>query len=305
MIAQNGMDPWLAQVYGTGATEDLEKTAQYMLLEKMAAAEGVDLSGLSPEQIDALAQQVSTDAGGADSAVSLPPEVLAEVQQLQAQGVPEEQILAALEQGGYLGGEAHAGEHGDSGHIPAEMLEQAGHIQAQQGAEPSAEMAKEAQAKFEEADFLGRVMAHSHHDEMRKIAEVDVAKETAEVAKKFPGLTHKVNQEGRGAVSRFMHGAGYRAAQGGRAIGNAAKFVGHHAAGPEGHRLSGGSNWKERAATWGTRAALTAGTAAAAKGVHHLATRDKGQEKTAGEQAIEQLAEIRAIELLREAGYDI
>ena len=104
------MDAWLSQVYGTGDNGgDLEKTAQHMMLSKLAEAEGIDLSDLSDEDLDALAQQVAGEGEGA------------------GEGTVEE------------GGEEEGGE-------------------------------EELQAKFAEADFLGRVMAHSYTNELQKIA---------------------------------------------------------------------------------------------------------------------------------------
>jgi len=105
------MDEWLANVYGTnaaGSENDLEKTAQAMMLEKLAESEGIDLSGLNEEQLDSLAQQVVSD------------------------------------------NEAQPGTAAPEAQVPA-------------GEE-------EAQAKFAEADFLGRVMAHSYTQELSKIA---------------------------------------------------------------------------------------------------------------------------------------
>lgn len=109
------MDAWLSQVYGTGNQGgDLEKTAQHMMLNKLAEAEGIDLSELSDEDLDSLAQQV-----------------------------------AGEEEGQY--------EEDDG----------------QEGGEEGGE--EELQAKFAEADFLGRVMAHSYTHELQKIAAEDGA----------------------------------------------------------------------------------------------------------------------------------
>ena len=113
------MDEYLAQIYGTGtgASDDLEKTAQAAMLQKLAEDEGIDLSGLSEEQLDALAQQVVSDQDGA--------------------AAPDDGAQAA--DNGVSAGDANAEE--------------------------------EAQAKFAEADFLGRVMAHSYTQELNKIAQ--------------------------------------------------------------------------------------------------------------------------------------
>ena len=129
------MDQYLAQIYGTasGASEDLEKTAQAQMLHKLAEDEGIDLSGLTDEQMDALAQQVISDQDG----------------------VPGEQATA---------------EEG----VSAE---------------------EEAQAKFAEADFLGRVMAHAYTQELQKIAEEETKKEEEKEKKMPPFMAAKKEEE--------------------------------------------------------------------------------------------------------------
>lgn len=108
------MNQFLAEYYGTGATsgnEDadaLEKMAQLTLLTKEAEEEGVDLSGLSDDEVMQLAEELYGEGGEAE-------------------------------------GEAEAEATGEE------------------------DMEKEAAAKFEEADFLGRVMAHSMWQELDNI----------------------------------------------------------------------------------------------------------------------------------------
>lgn len=117
------INEWLSEVYGTGSAgsgDDLEKTAQSMMLEKLAEQEGIDLSGLDGDQLNALAQQIISDAEG--------------MEQAPDDGAPSDEE-------------------------------------------------EEAQAKFAEADFLGRVMAHSYTQELNKIAEEAAA---AEGEKKVP-----------------------------------------------------------------------------------------------------------------------
>lgn len=133
------MDPWLAKVYGTAGGEaatDLEKTAQAMFLQKLAAQENIDLSQLSPEQQEALVQQILA-AGQQPTAPQGQP---------QPQGQPP---MQAAPQG-------QPQPQGDPSMDPAQVQEL---------------MMKEAQAKFEEADFLGRAMAHAYVNELEKIAE--------------------------------------------------------------------------------------------------------------------------------------
>ena len=105
------MDQFLAEYYGTGAADgmsyaddDIEKMAQLTLLTKEAAAEGVDLSAFSDEELLTMADDL------------------------------------------YGGGNED-------------------------------ELEKEAAAKFEEADFLGRVMAHSFEQE-----RFEIEKEAASLA---------------------------------------------------------------------------------------------------------------------------
>jgi hypothetical protein len=128
------MDPWLAQVYGTAGGEaatDLEKTAQAMFLQKLSAQENIDINQLSPEQQEQLVQQILMGQQ------AQPQQPQGQPQQAAPQGQPQPQ--------------------GDPSQMdPAQVQEL---------------MMKEAQAKFEEADFLGRAMAHAYVNELEKIAE--------------------------------------------------------------------------------------------------------------------------------------
>jgi len=139
------INEWLAEVYGTngsGSDNDLEKTAQAMMLQKLAEEEGVDLSGLDEEQLNALAQEIVQNA----------------------------EVIEAATSGGEGEGEPPAVEPN-----------------------PAAEE-EEAQAKFAEADFLGRVMAHSYTQELNKIAEEAAAAEEEEEKKE----TKKKEEEEEG-----------------------------------------------------------------------------------------------------------
>jgi hypothetical protein len=222
------MDQWLANIYGTGAAEDLEKTAQATLLQKLAEEEGIDLSGLDEEQLAALADQVLADDGQ---------------EQVDEDG-GQEQYADPVEQ--------------------EQML------------------AKEAQAKFEEADFLGRVMAHAYTQELEKI----------------------------GAV----HGAGYKAihhaSKGVRAVGKAAKRTGNLLAGggskeyrPGNHPLASHkdrkvlkSNAREAMKSHGARAGAVAAAGAAGYGAKKALSKEAS--------AFEKLAELRAAEILQAVGVD-
>jgi len=215
------MDQWLAQIYGTnGGGEDLEKTAQNMLLQKLAEEEGVDLSGLDEEQLQALAAEVLGDD--------------------QAQGEPTPEEIAAYQE---------------------------------------QEMAKEAQAKFEEADFLGRVMAHSYTQELEKIATV---------RESLGRAAEKVEHVGRKVTDTIGRGG----AAAGKGIGRAAKWTAGHVA--SGAKATGRHLMKHRG-----KYGLGAGAAGLAAGAE--ATRRHFKKEAS---AFEKLAEMRAAEILQANGVD-
>lgn len=185
------MDQWLANIYGTGGGEDLEKTAQAVMLQKLAEEEGVDISGLDEAQLEALAQEVLGDDGDVVQDGGIDPQ-----QQQQIEGgqpvVTEEQL------------------------------------------------AKEAQAKFEEADFLGRVMAHAYTQELEKIAASQEQEKTA--AFHAGGTPRSLGNRMRfGALKAKMKGraaledAGKKIRSGaGRAAEHVKKHKGTYAAGAAG-----------------------------------------------------------------------
>lgn len=256
------MDQFLADYYGTGnisETEDpdqLEKMAQLVMLEKMAEDEGIDLSGLSDDEVVALAGEVFED---------------------------------------------------------------------DEGIQPSSDqLEKEAAAKFEEADFLGKVMAHSMWNELdaiqkeakgygpgapaaqfdREVARIAKQKQQAAAAardaSKYEGAAAAGARKG-GATSpgrveaglrsmRQRAGAGAdRAKRGvvgaGKAVGRGAATAGKYVAK---HKLpfAGGAAGV---------AALTAGGLTA----RHLMKKREG-EKTSS--AFDSLADARAYEILQVNG---
>lgn len=176
------MNEWLAKVYNTGGAsqEDLEKIAQAEMAQQMAQNEGLSLGHLNEEQIAALGNEVL--GGGA------------------AGGQPGAQGAQPQGQGGQPGeGGGIDPSQIDPAQLTPEVMQQVEQVlanpalfrpeivqeaqaiqqvvQAQQGQQPqqpmaktAAERMKEAQEKFEEADFLGRVMAHSFNQEVEKIA---------------------------------------------------------------------------------------------------------------------------------------
>jgi hypothetical protein len=177
------MDPWLAQVYGTNNSnsEDLEKIAQAEMAQQMAQQEGIDLSGLSEEQIAALGHEVLGGAAPQQGAPqqAAPQQPGAQPQQGQPQQPGQEEPQEITEE---IFMQAQQILANPANHDPAlvqeaqaimQVVEQHQAQQAGQAPQPGQpEMAKvaEAQAKFEEADFLGRVMAHAFNQESEKIA---------------------------------------------------------------------------------------------------------------------------------------
>lgn len=138
------------------------------------------------------------------------------------------------------------------------------------GEEP--EMDKEAEEKFAEADFLGRVMAHSYTSEMDKIAA-----DPEMHGPKKPGLLRSA----------------------GRATKRGAKAYGHAMAGGK-----GSSGWKERVGgaagqrgkVWGARGGTAAGIGAATYAAHKM-------RKKSSDADFEGAAVERANEILAESGY--
>lgn len=156
----SGMNPWLASIYGTDGADDLEKTAQTHLLNKLAADNNIDLSQLSDEDAQALLQEIMGE------------QVMAQGQQAQPGALPAPQAMAPQAPVQQPQGvhpsvtQAFAAPQAQP-QVPQGFAPQAAQ---QQGGADMASLQKEAQAKFEEADLLGRVMAHAYTQELEKIA---------------------------------------------------------------------------------------------------------------------------------------
>jgi hypothetical protein len=124
------MNEYLADLYGTGGytEEDLEKVAAYEMLTKLAEEEGVDLDALDDETVEELVDDLSGAAG----------------EDYYDEG-PE---LYEDEDGNLLA-------QGDDGELyyvdPEDVMD---------------EEEKLASDQMEEADFLGRTMAHAYAQEM-------------------------------------------------------------------------------------------------------------------------------------------
>jgi hypothetical protein len=220
------MDQWLAQIYGTGGAEDIEKTAQHHLLQKLAEEEGLDLSGLSEDDLNALAS-----------------EVLGDEDQGQEEGQEEvQEVEAAPEEAPYE-------------EAAQEVL-----------------IAKEAEAKFEEADFLGRVMAHAYTQELSKIAAAQ-----EKTAGRFGAAVDTARGAVRGALSK---------------VKSKAQSAGGHV---KAHTSSGSSSKVRKGMDYvGKRRGRFAAGAGVAAGY--------GMGKEAS--AFNKLAEMQAMEMLNAAGID-
>jgi hypothetical protein len=170
------MNDWLAKVYGTGSSqEDLEKIAQAEVAQQLAGQEGLDLSHLNEEQLAALGQEVlggesggAAQEGGHIDPSQLSPEVVEHAEQILANPSAYEPALVQ---------EAQA--------IQQVIAHANGQSQSNM-AKTAQERLKEAQEKFEEADFLGRVMAHSFNQEIEKIAKAKTEEEEKEEKKMMP-----------------------------------------------------------------------------------------------------------------------
>lgn len=273
------MDQFLAEYYGTAepdagayADDDLEKMAQLTLLTKEAAAEGVDLSQFTDEELLAMADDL----------------------------------------------------YGDGGYEP--------------------DFEKEAQAKFEEADFLGRIMAHSFNQELGEIEKQ--AGWVQEAGKRIEGAGARVGEYAgkawRGAkklpgqaaravgrpIARGRSGAEQQAAAEfakKKAFQNLSKRQQTRAIGRKATQLQELSATRRGAAVLGGAAALGAGGAGAAYAMdrrkkqssdsafdqlvidranEHLAAAGL-IEKQAGEEDFDTIVDRAALELLEANGYPV
>ena len=217
---------WLSTYFGDEVADDLEKTAQAHLLVKLAEQAGLDINQLSEEEIELLAAQLLGQLEGQDVPQGGP-------QPGGPGGAPNPH--AAL--GGQPGMPGMAPQGAPQGQMnPAfaqrpQMPQQgAPQAQAPQAAQATAvDMAKEAEAKFQEADALGRVMAHSYIDELEKISS---ARETEKTAMRIRG-----GDVARATGSRVKDVAGraagfarkHKGVAAGAAVGGGIGFVGGRA----------------------------------------------------------------------------
>lgn len=209
-----------------------------------------------------------------------------------------------------------------SGLSDEEVVELAGELYGEEGGEGVEEaaeesdpgeqtddMEKEAAAKFEEADFLGRVMAHSMWQELDNIQKEagikDVAKKGYEAVR---GAVGKAHEKTLGAIGGKAEAAvrGY-GRKGGQS--KTMKAIIHRLGGGKGKKTGDtyrkGIERLSRGANIASQVGTAAGGAAAAGGLGYGGY--KGVEAMRGKRkhgsALDTLIEQRAIEHLASAGY--
>lgn len=163
------------------------------------------------------------------------------------------------------------------------------------------ELAKEAAAKFEEADFLGRVMAHAYTQELEKIGKLLDPSGTPhpESALKGPSVVDKAVAGAKGGASRLGE-----LLAGGKKLMNPAHPSTTSRAGNLSaikNLVAGGPGRAEALKSMGARAGVAAGAAGLGYGAYRAL---KGKSKTKEASAFEKLAEERAMEVLQANGID-
>lgn len=245
------MDQTLAAIYGTAQVteEDAEKIAAAELAEKLAADGDVELD---EETLEALANEV--------------------LEQEAAEMTEPAETAAVEEPAEKTAEEANVEE-------PAEKVAEA--------TETAPELTEE-QQKIAEADYLGRVMAHSFAQESREIEKEAAAYGKGEKEE------HKRIARGYGRVSGVLgavQGAAAGAMSGGSKAGRVAKAVGGAALG--GAVGTGAGYALHRGLNRGARAI------GGDKGMF-----DKKDKKEKKSSALETLIAARAAELCQENGVD-
>lgn len=271
------MDQFLGNYYGNispSSMEDQEKTAadaQVALFQKLASDNGIDLDQLSEEQIHHLwdgtfGKQASEDGGE------------------EGEGEGEETKESD--------GEVH-NEHNDRLHEKKEE------------AKKEHEEKKEAGAKFAEADFLGKVMAHSMVAELRKISsEADEDGESKEAA--MPKQLADALGKGKGVAQRVGAAAGRAADKAKEVTGIKSLQHAHgHNKAEKARRIFGDaegaaiakSNRDRALKSGGKRLGATAAAAGAAAGAAVAAKKKESS-------AIDELAFDAAVKIAEAGGWD-
>ncbi len=209
------MNQWLAEIYGTNGADadDFEKTAQAHLLSKLAEENKLDLSQFSPEELQQLLTEVMGEqvmAQGQEAG----PQINA--QSPQSQGLPPGTDMNPTQMGQQP--QQRPGQHPmmQQAFAPAAQPQvpqgmPAGAMQ-QPSAGDTASLQKEAQAKFEEADLLGRVMAHAYTQELEKIAMTKTAGKLDAAKDAVKGVAGKAANFGKNNKKAIGAAAGGAAA---------------------------------------------------------------------------------------------
>ena len=288
----------LVSAYFTNDTadQDLEKQAQVELFAKLAASNGIDLNQVSEDQLSYLWDETFKTAEADEPAEPVSEDV---------EKMAEAEYLALVEE--------------------AEEAEKLADAQAE------FEFRKEAATKIAEADYLGRRMAHALTDELAKIAADEAA------AREAPAMTAEDEAEAKlaGALGRLRGmlpgSAARKAAKSKEELMSTLKAVGGlgaaAAVGATGAKLHSRSQDRKRSLA---EAASEAEKTSAA--LDHIAAEvavikaaEAGwdpedvsmrvsavltlgvteSEKVASAQSFEQAVDIRSLELLTMAGYDV
>lgn len=319
------MNPYLAAMYNTNGaaeqmTEDMQKTANMELFCKLAADNGLDLSQMSDDQIASVYAQVF-------------PEDLAKMAEEEEKKEHEEKESPEKEKK-----EEH--EAGES------KEEEKKEEEAKKAAAAAYVYEKRAAAeKCAEADYMGRIMAHSFTQEREQIelskyahiietaaAEdwteeqvLEAVKEAAEtevmtrvmpamekLKARLPGLGRRAKDAAKGVVEKAKETVGKVTAkrkelmEAGESAAKANEFFGP-SADKVVRRKETMARLKGTAAKYAPHAAGAAAvtTGGAVAAKKVFGKKDEEKESRASAQAFEELAANHAIKVAEAAGYDV
>lgn len=230
----NQMNPWLASIYGTDGADDLEKTAQAHLLQKLAADGNLDISQFTPQELEQIVQELAAEGYDVGSMMQPGQQPQVNTPQPPVPGMGGNPMQTGGQQPNLPSqSRPQAFAPANQQQMPQGMNPQMMQQQPQQSGMEA--MQKEAQAKFEEADLLGRVMAHSYTDELEKIGmtkragKVDAAKNAIKgAAGKARG--HVKSNKGAYAAGAGAAGAGFAAGRMSKKASAFEKLAEEHAA---------------------------------------------------------------------------
>lgn len=259
----SGMDEFLAAHYGTAGgaqTTETEKAAAaeqeaaFEMFAKVAAAEGIDLTSMTDEQVMELYTKVASEDDES--------------------------------------GEAPKGDEKKDEKDEKEKKEKEAAAKAELAAKTAAATAtpeQDAQEKIAEADFLGRVMAHAYVQEMKKIAaagdqtveEKTEEQKIASMKDNFLKNLHKGKDLASSAASKIKDKAG-------KHLENVGKKVTEKATGTGTSNMKPGHAKAVGGAAYGAAGAAAGGAAAA---LHHgKEKKSSALDELAAESAMKKIA---------------